>query len=67
MSGKKYKSERHADIASELYISGYSVDAVATELGIDYRTARKAITSVVPLRDAHARLVGRTRPDRKTP
>jgi transposase len=65
MPGKKVRSEDYQARASILYMSGYSVDAVAKALGIDYRTARKAITSQTPLRDPHARLVGRTRPDRK--
>lgn len=49
--------------ASSLYLSGLSVDAVAQELGVSYRTARKAILfSGTILRDPSQRLVGRTRP-----
>jgi hypothetical protein len=59
------KSERYADEASKLYaILGLSVEGVANYLKIDYRTAREAIQLRTPLRDASARLVGRTRPDR---
>lgn len=61
------KYERLAEQAAELYTNGMSVDAVASELGIAYRTARKAIWAQgVEFRDPSARLVGRTRPD-KTP
>ena len=49
--------------ASELYLSGLSIDAVALELGVSYRTARKAILhSGITLRNPSERLVGRTRP-----
>jgi orotate phosphoribosyltransferase-like protein len=49
--------------ASQLYLSGLSVDAVASELEVSYRTARKAILySGTILRDPSQRLVGRTRP-----
>jgi len=65
MKSKKLRSDEYQGRATTLYLSGYSVDAVAKALGIDYRTARKAITSRTPLRDPSARLVGRTRPDRK--
>lgn len=65
MPGKKLLSEEYEGRAAILYLAGLSVDAVAKRLGIDYRTARKAITSQTPLRDPSARLVGRTRPDRK--
>lgn len=60
------KYERLADQAADMYNQGMSVDAVASELGIAYRTARKAIWAKgVEFRDPSARLVGRTRPDKK--
>lgn len=58
--------DRLADQAAEMYNQGMSVDAVASELGVAYRTARKAIWAKgVEFRDPSARLVGRTRPDKK--
>lgn len=49
--------------ASQLYLSGLSVDAVAQELKVSYRTARKAIlNSGTILRNPSERLLGRTRP-----
>jgi orotate phosphoribosyltransferase-like protein len=49
--------------AVKLYKSGMSMEAVALELGVAYRTARKAIYSKgVEARDPSARLVGRTSP-----
>jgi len=65
MTKKKARGEDYKGRAGVLYLSGYSVEKVASIFGIDYRTARKAITSTTPLRDPSARLVGRTRPDRK--
>ena len=60
------KYDRLANQAAEMYNQGMSVDAVASELGIAYRTARKAIWAKgVEFRDPSARLVGRTRPDKK--
>jgi orotate phosphoribosyltransferase-like protein len=60
------KSARIAEQAAALYNSGMAIEAVAKELGVAYRTARKAIFSKeVVLRDPSARLVGRTRPDKK--
>lgn len=60
------KSARIADTAAELYNSGMAIETVAKELGVAYRTARKAIFSKeVTLRDPSSRLVGRTRPDKK--
>lgn len=54
-----------AGLAAELYTGGLSVEAVAAELGVAYRTARKAILSTgTEFRDPSERLVGRTRPDR---
>lgn len=51
--------------AAALYVSGLSIEDVAAELHVAYRTARKAILSNgVTLRDASTRLVGRTRPDK---
>ena len=52
--------------AVKLYTSGLSMEAVALELGVAYRTARKAIYSNgVEARDPSARLVGRTSPTGK--
>ena len=52
--------------AVKLYKSGLSMEAVALELGVAYRTARKAIYSKgVEARDPSARLVGRTSPTGK--
>lgn len=52
--------------AVELYtIKKLSIESVAKELGVSYRTARKAIREQgVDFRDPSERLVGRTRPDR---
>lgn len=60
------KADKIAAEAASLYEDGLSIDGVAKELGIAYRTARKAIysTGVAP-RDPSARLVGRTRPDKR--
>jgi hypothetical protein len=52
--------------AVRLYEGGLSLEAVAKELGVAYRTARKAIYGAgVVARDPSARLVGRTRPDKR--
>jgi transposase len=60
------KYDKFADQAAEMYKNGMSVDAVASELDIAYRTARKAIRAKgIEFRDPSARLVGRTRPDKK--
>ena len=60
------KHQRISEKAAELYQNGLSVEAVAENLGVAYRTARKAIRAQgVEFRDPHARLVGRTRPDKK--
>lgn len=61
------KSERIAETAARLYQEGgYSIEAIAKELGVAYRTARKALFSQgVVLRDPSERLKGRTRPDKK--
>lgn len=57
------KSSTLAPKASELYLSGLSIDSVAKELGVSYRTARRAIFySGVVLRNPSERLLGRTRP-----
>ena len=62
---RQKKSELYAEKARVLYGElGLSVEGVANTLGLDYRTAREAITLSTPLRDSSARLVGRTRPDR---
>lgn len=61
------KVDRISEEAAELYESGLSVEAVAAELGVAYRTARKAIWHAgVEFRDPSARLLGRTRPDKRT-
>lgn len=55
------KSKRISQKAADLYLSGLSVEDVAGELGVAYRTARKAILmSGVSFRDTSARLFGRT-------
>jgi len=49
-----------------MYLEGYSIEAIAREMGVAYRTARKAIFSRgVELRGPSERLKGRTRPDKK--
>lgn len=61
------KSITISDRAAELYLKGLAVEAVAIELGVAYRTARKAIQSKgIVFRDPSQRLVGRTRPDKRT-
>jgi|APGre2960657404_1045060.scaffolds.fasta_scaffold12725_6 orotate phosphoribosyltransferase-like protein len=48
--------------AGQLYTSGLAVEAIAKELSVTYRTARKAVQlSGVELRDPSERLKGRTR------
>lgn len=60
------KSTRIAEKAAELYVEGKAIETIAGELGVAYRTARKAIQMKgVVLRDPSARLVGRTRPDKQ--
>lgn len=60
------KSANIAQQAAELYDKGMAIEAVAKELGVAYRTARKAIYSQgTVVRDPSNRLVGRTRPDKK--
>jgi hypothetical protein len=55
------KSKRISQKAANLYLSGLSVEDVACELGVAYRTARKAILmSGITFRDASTRLLGRT-------
>ena len=52
--------------AVKLYEDGLAIEAVAKELGVAYRTARKAIYSNgVAVRDPSARLKGRTSPTGK--
>ena len=49
--------------AIKLYKKGLSIEAVSQELGVAYRTARKAIYSEgVIVRDPSERLMGRTSP-----
>lgn len=60
------KVDKIADQAASLYENGLSIEGVAKELGIAYRTARKAIYSTgVTVRGPSERLVGRTRPDKR--
>jgi orotate phosphoribosyltransferase-like protein len=60
------KSKSIETDAAKLYNSGLAIDDVAEELGVCYRTARKALrNSGVALRDPSARLRGRTSPKRK--
>ena len=57
------KSAAIAEHAARMYQEGYSIDAIALEMGVAYRTARKAIFSQgVTLRGPSERLIGRTRP-----
>lgn len=60
------KADRLAAQAASMYENGLSIESVAKELGIAYRTARKAIYSTgVTVRGPSERLVGRTRPDKQ--
>jgi len=60
------KADKIAEMAAGLYEDGLSIEAVAKELKVAYRTARKAIYSTgIEPRDPSARLVGRTRPDKR--
>jgi len=60
------KADKIADKAAELYRQGLSIDAVAEELSVAYRTARKAIYSTgTEPRGPSERLLGRTRPDKR--
>jgi transposase-like protein len=62
----RVKTKQIAEQAATMYVGGLSIEAVAKEMGIAYRTARKAILSRgVELRNPSERLVGRTRPDKK--
>jgi orotate phosphoribosyltransferase-like protein len=61
------KIDKIADQAAQMYADGMSVEAIAAELDVAYRTARKALWSKgVEFRDPSARLLGRTRPDKRT-
>lgn len=60
------KADKIAMEAATKYEDGLSIQNVAKEMNINYRTARKAIRSTgVILRDPSARLMGRTRPDKQ--
>ena len=60
------KSKKLEGQAAELYNSGLAIDSVAVELGVCYRTARKAIRNGgAQLRDPSSRLRGRTKPKKK--
>lgn len=51
--------------ASEMYLEGKSIETIAEELDVCYRTARKAVWAEgIELRDPSTRLKGRTRPTR---
>jgi hypothetical protein len=59
------KVDKIADDAARMYEEGQSIETVAKNLNVAYRTARKAIYSKgVKPRDPSARLIGRTRPDK---
>jgi hypothetical protein len=61
------KVDKIAPRAKKLYEGGMSVEAVAEALECNYRTARKALWHAgVEFRDPSARLLGRTRPDKRT-
>ena len=63
---KNTRAARIAPAAAALYENGLSLEAIAKELGVPYRTVRKAVRSQgVTLRDPSTRLIGRTRPDKK--
>lgn len=60
------KADKIAAQAASMYEDGMSIEGVAKELGIAYRTARKAIYSTgVEARGPSERLLGRTRPDKR--
>ena len=60
------KVDKIAEKAAEMYAEGMSIDAVAKELNVAYRTARKAIYSTgTEARGPSERLLGRTRPDKR--
>jgi hypothetical protein len=60
------KSIKIAEQAAQMYTDGMAIETVAAELGVAYRTARKAIYSQgIEARDPSQRLVGRTRPDKR--
>lgn len=60
------KSNRIAEQAAKMYEEGLAIETIASQLQVAYRTARKAIYSQgVQPRDPSARLVGRTRPDKR--
>lgn len=59
-------SDRIATQVKDLYLSGLSVESIAKQLDISYRTAKKALEkSGTELRDPSTRLKGRTRPTKK--
>lgn len=61
------KIDKIADDAAQMYEEGKSIEAIAEELNVAYRTARKALWSKgVVFRDPSTRLLGRTRPDKRT-
>lgn len=60
------KVDKIAEKAAALYTEGMSIEAVAKELNVAYRTARKAIYSTgTEPRGPSERLLGRTRPDKR--
>ena len=61
------KVDKIADTAAQMYVDGASIETIAEELNVSYRTARKALWSKdVQFRDPSERLIGRTRPDKRT-
>jgi transposase len=53
------KSQRLSEEAAKMYAEGMAVEAVAKQLGVAYRTARKAIRAGgIEFRDPSQRLVG---------
>jgi transposase len=52
---------------AEMYLEGKSIETIAEELDVCYRTARKAVWAEgIELRDPSTRLKGRTRPTKVT-
>jgi hypothetical protein len=61
------KAESISDSAVEMYVAGDALELVAEKLGVTYRTARKGLNlRGVEVRDPSTRLLGRTRPDRRS-
>lgn len=61
------KVTRITEEATRLYTEGKAIEAVAKDLGVSYRTARKAINiGGAVIRDPSTRLKGRTRPKKES-